>query len=98
MAALLASIAATGSLWAASRKAGPGPGQPAKPAKSTISKRHMTTGVYGNISEVRDIIHYPGMVVSVTKDVDLTGVPCYWLELRNGGVYKSYDPVVPLSY
>lgn len=59
---------------------------------STVGQRfEMSTGTYGDISQVSNLINKPGYVVGQRMDVDLTGVPCRWLIMRNGGVYKTYD-------
>lgn len=59
--------------------------------RKTVAKRFMHTGTYGDISQIYHLLHQPGYVKGETIDVDLQGVPCRWLELQNGCVYKTYD-------
>ena len=61
------------------------------PARKTVAKRFMHTGTYGNVSQIYHLLHQPGYVKAVHDDVDLQGVPCRWLELQNGAVYRTYD-------
>jgi hypothetical protein len=51
----------------------------------------LSTGTYGDISTLSNLVHQPGYVVGERHDVDLTGVPCRWLIMRNGAVYRTYD-------
>jgi catabolite regulation protein CreA len=62
----------------------------------TVAQRYGSSGVYGDISEIGDIIHQPGMIVAVIDDVDLSGVPCRWVKLRNGGIYRTYNMQGPI--
>lgn len=88
---LLAGAAAGVAIWG-SMGGDSAPGEAAKPEKSTVARRFMHTGTYGEASQLKDVLHIPGMVVDETEDVDLSGVPCRWVTLRNGAVYKLYSP------
>ncbi len=75
-------------------------GEPAKPGKATVAVRYFSSGVYGDVKDISTIIGTPGMFVGSTADVDLMGVPCRWLIMRNGAAYKTYDmnfPPVPIT-
>jgi len=47
------------------------------------------------MADISSVIGQPGVVVGEKFDTDLTGVPCRWLELANGCVYKTYDLHTP---
>lgn len=49
------------------------------------------TGIYGDVSEITEILQQPGAVVRTTPGVDLAGSPFVWLHLQNGAIYRSYD-------
>lgn len=66
-------------------------GEPPK----TVAKTPLYTGRYGDISSYNDQIITRDMIKSVTMDRDLSGVPCRWIELGNGAVYKTYDMEYP---
>ncbi len=87
---LLAGATTVGLWWASSHSPSP-TGKPAEAAPRTIARRFMSTGMYGDVSEIGDILDKPEFIASVTYDVDLTGAPVKWIELTNGAVYKSYD-------
>lgn len=53
--------------------------------------RALSTGNYGDMADLANMIQYPGYVIGQKMDVDLTGVPYRWLLMRNGCVYKTYD-------
>lgn len=56
-----------------------------------VAERMMSTGTYGDISEIGDIVHEPGVVIGEKIGQDLTGMPKRWLVLQNGAVYQTYD-------
>ncbi len=107
MSLLLASTAAMGAIYIAASKADENARQLAKTkartptVRSTIVERELSTGRYGDVSEIFELLNtYPESVVAIKNDVDLTGVPCRWIVLRNGGVYKTYNmqfPPAPVS-
>lgn len=64
----------------------------ADPWKPGVAQRtELSTGTYGDISEIANTLHKRGFIVGERFDTDLTGVPCRWLIAQNGGVYKTYD-------
>jgi len=107
MSLLLVSTAAMGAIYIAASKADENcrklaETKAATPVlRSTIVERELHTGRYGDVSEIMELLNtYPETVVGIKNDVDLTGVPCRWIVLRNGGVYKTYNmqfPAAPVS-
>lgn len=63
----------------------------------TVAQRFNSAGAYGDISEAYDAMRQPGAIVGYVDDVDLTGVPCRWIKLRNGKVYRTYNTDGPLT-
>ena len=53
------------------------------------------TGAYGSVAEITEILGQPGIIVKIEEDVDLSGMPCRWLYLQNGGIYKTYNMTSP---
>lgn len=100
MSLLLGAAAGIGALGLANARGPSSVGEPAKPGRATVAVRYFSSGVYGEVKDIGDIIGVPGMFVGSTADVDLTGVPCRWLIMRNGAAYKTYDmhfPPVPIT-
>lgn len=60
-------------------------------ADGAAQRPYMSTGTYGDISQLSNLVHEPGFVVGERFDTDLTGAPRRWLIMRNGGVYSTYD-------
>lgn len=63
---------------------------PAEP-DTTVAYRMPHSGVYGDISEITDLIRDPTNIVDIKEDTDLSGVPCYWVYTRNGIPYRTYQ-------
>ena len=95
MSLLLASAVGAGALALAGARGSSSVGAAPKPGVATIAVRYTSTGVYGDIKDIGDIVAVPGMIVAATEDIDLQGVPCRWLQMRNGGVYKTYNMHYP---
>lgn len=90
------SLVTTGALWHVSRSR-----QFAKyrqeedPKSNTVMDRPMSTGTYGDVSQLANLLKIPGYIIGEKIDVDINGVPCRWLRMRNGAVYKTYDMTTP---
>jgi hypothetical protein len=100
MSLLLGAAAGMGALGLANARGPSSVGEPAKPGKATVAVRYTSSGVYGDIKDIGDIIGTPGMFVGSIADKDLLGVPFRWLIMRNGCPYKTYDmkfPPVPIT-
>lgn len=63
---------------------------PAKPSDTTAERWHYT-GTYNEAADISQLLGHPGFVVSEKEGTDLTGMPCRWLTLKNGAVYRTYD-------
>lgn len=66
-----------------------------KQAAKVASNLHMHTGIYGDISQVTELLQDPGMIVHEELDTDLSGMPFRWLHLKTGGIYRCYDTKNP---
>lgn len=56
-----------------------------------VATQFLRTGTYGDHEDLSSMLKFPGMVVKVRHDVDLSGTPCRWLTMRNGAHYRVYD-------
>lgn len=66
-----------------------------KHAEMAANNLRMHTGIYGDISQITNILVEPGWVVYEEPDTDLSGMPFRWLHLKTGGVYRCYDTKNP---
>lgn len=62
-------------------------------ADRVANKMHKHTGFYGSTEELTMLLAQPDVmyITRITEDTDLSGVPCRWLHLSNGGAYRTYD-------
>lgn len=63
------------------------------PAKKQgqIADSFQYSGTYGDTADVSSLLGHPGFVIDEKIGQDLSGMPCRWLSLRNGAVYRTYD-------
>lgn len=61
------------------------------PKKQPIVARELWTGRYGTNEELMVVLKDPTQIVAVQSDVDLSGVPCRWVQMRNGAKYQVYQ-------
>lgn len=59
--------------------------------QKTIARRQVHTGRYGTTADVYPLLTDPTQIIKVVPDRDLSGVPCYWVYLRNGIPYQTYQ-------
>ena len=87
--------ALVGAGWLTYKSTGQPIEQLAPPSQFETKKGVMTkplwTGVYGDVSQIKDLLHVEGAIVYIEPDADLAGVPCRWLYLANGAAYRTYD-------
>lgn len=57
----------------------------------TIARRHVHTGRYGNTADIGQLLKDPTQIIEVRADVDLSGVPFWWVYTRNGVPYQCYQ-------
>ena len=61
------------------------------PKKQPIVERELYTGRYGTNEMLMHVLNDPTQIESVQHDVDLSGVPCRWVKMRNGAKYQVYQ-------
>lgn len=61
----------------------------------TVVQRELYTGRYGDWADIAEAAFDETMIQSIQVDRDLSGVPCRWVHMQNGGVYKTYDMNFP---
>jgi hypothetical protein len=49
------------------------------------------TGRYGTNEQIQHVLKDLTQVQHIQNDVDLSGVPCRWIRMRNGAMYQTYD-------
>ncbi len=60
------------------------------PKKQPIVERELYTGRYGTNEQLMWVLKDATQIESVQRDVDLSGVPCRWVKMRNGAKYQVY--------
>lgn len=100
MSILLAGAGALGGLWLAldsvdkSKQASLPNAE--KNGKIAVGTEDLWSGRYVGMEQMGDVMQdYGTLVVAAKNDVDLSGVPCRWLKLRNGSIVRTYDMDYP---
>lgn len=99
MSILLAGAGALGGLWLAldsvdkSKQASLPTSEKKAPA---VEAENLWSGRYVGMEQMGDVMKDADtLVVAAKNDVDLSGVPCRWLKLRNGAIVRTYDMDYP---
>lgn len=100
MSALLIAAAASGAFWVMGDHVDKNnqklaEQQKAEAGKAEAVSRELYTGRYGDFKDIAEATFDQTQIATIKVDRDLSGVPCRWIEMQNGAVYRTYDMEFP---